>query len=71
MITQNEIVLDTFGSHFGRGGRAPPAIAAFFMTGQGDDAVRKARSDFLAAHHGASVPLLKLSLHSSKPFSLP
>ena len=68
---QNEIVLDTLGSHFGRvGGRAPPAVAAFFMTGQGDEAVRKAHSDFLKAHRGTRVPLLRLSLHAPKPFSL-
>ena len=31
--SNNEIILDTFASHYGRSGRAPPAIAAFFMTG--------------------------------------
>ena len=67
----NEIVLDALSTHFGgRGGAAPPAIAAFFITGTDDDSVRRDRSTFLAAYPGATLPLVSLSLHADPPFKL-
>ena len=54
---------------------APPAIAAFFMTGTGDDYVREARKLFLRQYRlegkaATAAPLLTLRLHQDPPFAL-